>query len=121
MGMAERVVADDLAVAEADEKIHRQVWETVVLARAGHTHVNLHVADWVTTQQKDSILKNAIEWISNWKVQDLKHLVGDDANTEERKTILSRVEKADALPRNLLPSPHTSWQEVLLFVVPTAH
>ena len=33
----------------------------------------------------DPILKTAIDWISNHKVQDLKHLLGDDTNTEEEK------------------------------------
>ena len=51
-------------------------------------HVNLHVTDWVTVQQEDPILRTVIEWISVWKVQDLKHLLGDDANTEEGKAIL---------------------------------
>ena len=93
MGMTERGEAHDLVVAEADESIHKQVWETVILARATQTHVNLHVTDWVTTQQEDPILKTAVEWISNWMVQDLKHLLKDDANTEEGKTILWEQKK----------------------------
>ena len=88
VGMTERADAHNPVVAGADEEIHKQVWETAVLARAVHTCVNLHVTDWVTVQQEDSILKTAIEWISNWKVQDLKHLLGDDTNTEEGKAIL---------------------------------
>ena len=88
MGTTERADAHDLAVAEADEEIHKQVWETVILARATQAHVNLHVTDWVTAQQEDPILKTMIKWISNQKVQDLKHLLGDDTNTEEGKTIL---------------------------------
>ena len=60
----------------------------MVLARAAHACVNLHVTDWVTTQQEDPLLKTMIEWISNQKVQDLKHLLRDDANTEEGKAIL---------------------------------
>ena len=87
MGMTERVDTQSLAVAKADEEVHKQVWETAILARVTQACVNLHVTDWVTTQQEDPILKIAIEWISNWKVQDLKHLLGDDANTEGR-TIL---------------------------------
>ena len=75
-------------MAKADEEIHKPVQETAILARATNICVNLHVTDWVTPQQEDPILKTAIEWISNQKVQDLKHLLGDDANTEERKTIL---------------------------------
>ena len=88
MGMTERVDAHDPVVAEADEEIHKQFWETAVLATATHVHVNLHVTDWVTTQQENPILKTVIELISNWKVQDLKHLLGDDTNTEEGKAIL---------------------------------
>ena len=80
MGTSERADPHNLAVAEADEEIHKQVQKTVILA-----HVNLHVTDWVTTQQEDPILKTAIEWVSSWKVEDLKHLLGDNANTEEGK------------------------------------
>ena len=73
-------------VAKANEEIHKQFLETAILAQAAH--INLHVSDWVTAQQEDPILKTTIEWISGQKVQDLKHLLGDNANTEERKTIL---------------------------------
>ena len=45
MGMIERVDAHNLAVAEVDEEIHKQVPETAILARATQTHVNLHVTD----------------------------------------------------------------------------
>ena len=51
-------------------------------------HVDLDVTDWVTAQQEDPTLKNVIKWISGQKVQDLKHLLGDDTDTEEGKTIL---------------------------------
>ena len=44
--------------------------------------------DWVATKQEDPILKTAIKWISNQKVQDLKHLLGDNVNKEEVKAIL---------------------------------
>ena len=65
-------------MAKADEDIHKPVQETAVLTRAAQTHVDLPVTDWVTTQQEHPILKTMIEWISNWKVWDLKHLLGDD-------------------------------------------
>ena len=53
--------------------------------------VNLYVTDWVATQQKDPILKTVSKWISNQKVQDLKHLLGDDVNMgEERLSFVSR-------------------------------
>ena len=81
--MTEWADAHDLVVAEADEEIHKQVQETANLARATWAHVNLHMTDWVTFQQEDPILKTMIELISNQKVQDVKHLLGDDANTEE--------------------------------------
>ena len=44
--------------------------------------------DWVAAQHEDPILKTVIEWISNQEVQDMKHLLGDDATTEEGMTIL---------------------------------
>ena len=51
-------------------------------------HLDLHVTDWVTAQQEDSIPKTVIKWMSNQKMQDLKCLLGKDANTKERKAIL---------------------------------
>ena len=60
MGMTERADAHILAVAKADEELHKQVWETAILARATQACVNLHVTDWVTTQQEDPILKTMI-------------------------------------------------------------
>ena len=86
VGTTERADAHDPVVAKADEEIHKPIQETVILAQAAC--VDLHVTDWVTVQQEDPILKTAIEWISGWKVQDLKHLLGEDPNTEEDKTIL---------------------------------
>ena len=61
MGMIGRADAHNPAVAEADEEIHKQVWETAVLARATHACVNLHMTDWVAAQQEDPILKTVIE------------------------------------------------------------
>ena len=92
-----------------------------------HMHVWTYM--WLTgwpPQQEDAIHKMAIKWISNQKVQDLKHLLGDDADTvEELKAILSGVEKANALPSNPLPSlPYTGWQggkNLVVHVVPIAH
>ena len=73
----------DLMVAEADERIHKQVEESAVQAQATHMHINLHVTDWVAAQQEDPILKIVMEWISSHKVQDLKHLLGDHAVMED--------------------------------------
>ena len=108
MGTMERADAQDLVVAKADEEIHKPVQETVILAQAAHVH--LHMTDWVTAQQEDPILMTAIEWISGLKVQDLKHLLGDDANTEEAKYYSPRGEEANTLPRSPLPLPHPHWQ-----------
>ena len=69
-GTTKRTYAHDPVVAKADEEIHKPVQETVILAPAAC--IDLHVTDWVTTQQEDPILKNAIEWTSDQKVQDLK-------------------------------------------------
>ena len=104
VGMMEKADAHDPVVAKADEEIHKLVQETVILAQAAC--INLHVKDWVNAQQEDPILKTAIEWISAQKVQDLRNLLGYDANTEEGRAILPRVEEANALPRSPLLSPH---------------
>ena len=85
MGMTERADAQNQVVAKADEDIHKPVQETAVLDRATQTHKDSHGTDWVTAQQEDPILKIMIEWISDRKVQDLKHLLGDDTKTEEGK------------------------------------
>ena len=57
IGTAGRADAHDPVVAEANERIHRQVKETAVQAWAAHMHVNLHVTDWIAVQQEDPILK----------------------------------------------------------------
>ena len=88
MGTTERVDAHHLVVADADEEIQKQVQETAILARVTQVHVGLHVTDWMTTQHKVLILKTMIEWISDWKVHDLKHLLGKDTNTKEGKLSL---------------------------------
>ena len=106
VGMTRRADAQDPVVAEADEEIHKQVQETVVLARASQAHIDLHETDWVITQQEDPILKTVIKWISNWKVQDLKHLLEDDAKTEEGKTILQEWKK-QMLSQEALYHHHT--------------
>ena len=106
MGMMGRADTQDPVVAKADEKIHKQVQETAILSKTAHTCINLHVTDWVTAQQEDPILKTAIEWISNWKVQDQKNLLGDGTNTEEGENYFPRVEEVNAVPRSPLPSPH---------------
>ena len=66
--------------------IHKPFPEAVILAWAAH--INLHVTDWVTAQEENPILKFLIEWISGQKVKDLKHLLGDNVNTEESQAIL---------------------------------
>ena len=121
VGNMERADAHDLAVAQADEEIHKPSQETAILPQAAHVH--LHVTDWVTTQQEDPPVKVAIEWISIQKVQDLKHLLGDDANAEEGKTILWEWRKI-TLYQGALYNCHTppgGLEEVLWFLVPKAH
>ena len=86
IGTTERADAQNPVVAKVDKNIHKPFQETVNLAWAAC--IDLHVTGWVTAQQEDPTLKATVDWISDWKVWDLKHLVGDDANTEEGKTIL---------------------------------
>ena len=120
-GTIERADAHDLVVAKGDEEIHRPVQETAIMAQAAC--VELHVTDWVTTQQEDPMLKTVIEWISDCKVQDLKHLLGDNANTEEGKTILREGKKL-MLYQGALYHCHTpadELEEVLQFAVPKPH
>ena len=88
MGLTGRADANDPLVAESDEEIHKQVWEAAIIARAAHTHVNLYVTDWVAVQQENPVLKAVSNWIPNQKVQDLKHLLGDDVNTWKGMAIL---------------------------------
>ena len=79
--------------------------------------------DWVTTQQEDLILTTMIKWISSWKVQDIKHLLGDVTNTEEGKTILQEQKKL-TLYQGAFYHCHTltgKLEEVLQFLVPMAH
>ena len=87
VGTTKSADAHYTAEANADKEIHKQVKETAILARAAQVHVDLHVTNWTTAQQEDSVLKTVIEWNSNCKVQDLKHLLGKDTDTKEGKTI----------------------------------
>ena len=82
IGIIGRADAHDPVVAEADERIYKQVEEITVQALATHMHVNLHVMDWVAAKQEDPLLKIVMEWISTHKVWDLKHLLGYQAATE---------------------------------------
>ena len=68
VGTSYRADAQDPLVAKADEDLHKLVQDTVVLARAAQACTDLHVIDWVTTQQEDSILKTLIEWTSTQRV-----------------------------------------------------
>ena len=52
VGIIGRADAHDPAVAEANEKIHKQVEETAVQVRVAHTCVNLHVTDLVLHSKK---------------------------------------------------------------------
>ena len=120
-GTTKRADAYDPVVAQANEGIHKPFQETVILAQAAC--VDLHVTDWVTTQQEDPTLEATIKWISGQKVQDLKHLLGDDANTEEGKTILWE-QKNLVLYQGALYHHHTptgKLEEVLQFMVPKTH
>ena len=80
--------------------------KTAVQVWAAHTHVNLHVMDWVAVQQEDPILKIVMEWIFSHKVQDLKHLLGDHTTTEEVHAIL-RERKKFTLHQGALYHCHT--------------
>ena len=123
VGTTERADTNDPAVPEADEEIHKQVWEATILARATYARVSLHVTDWVTTQQEDPILKIVIKWISNQQVQDLKHLLGDGTNTEEGKAILWEWKKLMLYQGALYHhhKPTDKLEEILQFVIPMAH
>ena len=58
MGLTGRADVHDPVVVETDEEISKQVQEAAVQARATHTHVNLHVTDWVAAQQEDPVLNH---------------------------------------------------------------
>ena len=110
-------------VAETDEEIHKHVWEAAVQAEAAHMCVNLHVTDWVATQWEDPVLKTMIDWILNQKIQDMKHLLGDSANTEEGMAIL-REQKKLMLYQGALYHHHTlagKLEEVMQVLVPMTH
>ena len=59
VGTMERADAHDPVVAQADEEIHKPIQETVILTQAAC--IELHVTDWVTTQQEDPALKAVIK------------------------------------------------------------
>ena len=107
-------------MSKVDKEIHKPVQETVILGQA--SCIDLHVTDWVTPQQEDPILKIMIELISGQTVQYLKHLLGDNANPEESKTILQEYKKLTLYQGPLYHHhiPSGKLEEVLQFVVTTA-
>ena len=110
LGTIGRADAHDPLVAEANERIHKQVEETAVQTRATHTLVNLHATHWVAAQQEDPILQIVMELISTHKVQNLKHLLGDHTATEEGMAIL-REWKKFTLPQGAIYHCHTPFGE----------
>ena len=91
VGTMDRADTHDLVVTKDGWRNTQSCPVTVTLAWA--TCIDLHVADWVATQQEDTIFKTMIEWISGWKVQDLKHLLGGETDMEQGKTILQEWKK----------------------------
>ena len=123
MGSSRRADAHNPVVAETDEEMHKQVQEVAIQAKATHMCVNLHMTDWVAAQWEDPVLKAPINWISNWKVQNLKYVLGDDANTEEGVAILWEWKKL-MLYQGAFYHHHTlagKLGEVMRFIVSTAH
>ena len=110
-------------VAETDDEIQKGSRKLLSKLEPPHIHVNLHVTDWVATQWQNPVLKVMINWISNWKVQKLKHLLGDDANTKERVAVLWEQIKL-MVYQGALYHYHTlagKLEEILQLVVPMAH
>ena len=123
MGLTGRVDVQDPVVGETDEEIHKQVWEAAVLVRTTHIHVKLQLTDCAAAQQEDPVLKTVINWIPNWKVQDLKHLLGEDTNTEKEMVILQEWRKLMPCQGTLYHHhmPASKLEEVMWCVVPMAY
>ena len=123
VGSVGRADIHNPVVAVTYEEAHKQVWETAFQVRGNHPCVSLHVTDWVATQREDPILKTMVEWISIQKVQDLKHLLGDDANTEDGMAFLWE-QKKQVLYQGAFYHQHTpagELEETMQFIVPKAH
>ena len=80
VGTTERADAHDLVVAEADKKF---TWALPENCNSGSSYTCRPTCDWLD----DCPTGGSSTQDHNW-VQDLKHLLGDGANTEEGKTIL---------------------------------
>ena len=78
---------------------------------------------WWLLNRKITIFKTMIEWISDWKLQDLKHLLGEDMNIGEIMAILWEQKKL-MLYQGALYQCHTlgsKLEEIFQFVVFMAH
>ena len=120
MGSTGRADAHDTVVAEAEEEIHKQVWEADILATATHMCVNLHVTYWVVAQWEDPVLKAVINWISNQKAR-IWSIFWEMTQTLGMSGHPLRVDKADTLPRSPLPSQYTGWWAGKSFAVCSPH
>ena len=113
-----RADAHNPVVVETDKEIHKQVKEATIQARATHTHMNLHVTDWVATQWEEPVFKATINWISNQKVQNLKHLL---MQTLRREWLSFKSRKIQCSIRSPLLPPYMSWKAGRSYVINSHH
>ena len=106
VGTTERADTHNPAVVRNNEEIHKQVQETVILARASQANMNVHVTDWVTTLQEDPVLKTTC-----WEMMQILR----------RRNYPLRVEEANTLPESPLPSSNTNRGVERSFAVCSPH
>ena len=114
LGFTGRADAHNLVVAETDEEILNQVQEAAIQARTLiHMWTYMQLIGWLFNG-RIQYFKAMFNWIPNQIVLDLKHLLGDDTNTEERMAILWEWRKL-MLYQGALYHCHTwlvSWEKL---------
>ena len=83
----------------------------------------MHVIDWVETQNEDPIIKMTIKWIQLGKERSLKYHLGDLASTPQGLEFISRQKSLVLVNGKLYLNCKLKGEAetTIIFIVPKAH
>ena len=83
----------------------------------------MHVIDWLEAQNKDHVIRKAIEWVQSGKEKFLKYHLGDLASTLEGLGFISRQKSLVLVNSKLYLKCKLKGEAktTIIFIVPKAH
>ena len=83
----------------------------------------MHVTDWVAAQREDPVLNAMLNWLETQKKTDLRTLLGGHALSKEGQVVWWNHQNFLTLQNALYlcSMPKGENEDLLLFMVPTAH